>query len=434
MPKRVPPLTDLQIRRAKIQERPYRLADGYGLYIEIMPTGSKIWRLKYRRPDRRENRLTFGAYPGVSLVEAREKALAARSEIRAGRDPADRPRREARERDTCLTFEAVAREWHSIFNARWQPDTAADILHRLETDIFPEFGALPIGEVTGRDVLEAIRKIEERGALEVARRNLANCSRIFDYAASCTYVNGNPAAPVRRALRPKTTSHFAAITAEQLPDFLVALESNEARMKKTTRIAVRLMMLIFVRTSELIETPWSEIPLDTLDWVIPAHRMKMGRRRVNPSEMDHAVCPSRQVKELLMELHRLTGHCVYLFPNEKDDSRFMSENTILKVLERMGYKHEMTGHGFRTLAMSTLKEQLNYRHETVDRQLAHKFDDKLMDTYDRAEYMRERRKMMQDWADYLDAISAQARLPRSQDILTPFSQLSLGLKTGGTHE
>lgn len=135
-----------------------------------------------------------------------------------------------------------------------------------------------------------------------------------------------------------------------------------------------------------------------------------------------------------MELHRLTGHCVYLFPNEKDDSRFISENTILKVLERMGYKHEMTGHGFRTLAMSTLKEQLNYRHETVDRQLAHKFDDKLMDTYDRAEYMRERRKMMQDWADYLDAISAQARLPRSQDILTPFSQLSLGLKSGGTHE
>ena len=209
-------------------------------------------------------------------------------------------------------------------------------------------------------------------------------------------------------LVPREKGHFAAIGADKVLGLLRALYSNEARMGVPTRIAMRLMLLVFVRTSELIETPWSEIALEKGEWIIPWKRMKRGKRRINPDKTDHHVCLSRQALALVRELHRHTGGGPYLFPNLRDPKRPMSNNTLLKALERMGYKGDMTGHGFRALAMSTLKEKLGHRHEVVDRQLAHAQKDKLESAYDRAQYLNERRAMMQRWADYIDEVAMEA--------------------------
>lgn len=318
------------------------------------------------------------------------------------------------------TFEQVAREWHHTMLGQWQPQTAHDILHRFELDIFPLIGKLPVIEVQARDVLDAICAVERRGALEIASRLAANCSRVFRYAIRCGHADRNPAEHLREVLAPREKGHFAAIGPDGLPTLLRALYANEACMGLPVRVAMRLMLLVFVRTSELIETPWAEIDLDNGEWVIPRRRMKRGKRRINPDRTDHHVCLPRQGLVLLRELHRLTGGGTWVFPNMRDPGRPMSNNTLLKALERMGYKGDMTGHGFRSLAMSTLKEQLGYRHEVVDRQLAHAQKDKLESAYDRAKYLEERRAMMQRWADHIDELAAasltQGRPGRDSDV------------------
>lgn len=229
-------------------------------------------------------------------------------------------------------------------------------------------------------------------------------SQIFSYAIQCGLTDRNLVVDMKDVLKTRKASHFAAIDADDLPTFLGVIQRNEARMFQPTRIALRLMLLVFVRTSELIETPWSEIDLEKGEWFIPWQRMKRGKLTVNPDMTNHHVCLSRQALALLRELHALTGRSNHLFPNQRDPKKPISNNTILAVLERMGYKGRMTGHGFRALAMSTIKERLGYRHEVVDRQLAHALKDKIASAYDRAQFLQERRRMMQDWADYLDAV------------------------------
>lgn len=257
-------------------------------------------------------------------------------------------------------------------------------------------------------MLDAIRAIEARGALEVASRLTAVCVRIFNFAVRSGIADRNPAALLKEILQPRQPQKFASIPSEALPGFLRALHANEACMSMQTRIAMHLMLLVFVRTSELIETPWSEIDLEKGRWVIPWQRMKMGRRRLKPDKTDHEVFLAPQALALLRDLHRLTGKGLLLFPNMRDANRPMSNMALLKALERMGYKKLMTGHGFRSLAMSIIKERLGYRHETVDRQLAHKPKDKLQEAYDRARYLEERAKMMEAWANYIDAETAAA--------------------------
>lgn len=259
-------------------------------------------------------------------------------------------------------------------------------------------------------MLEAIRAVEGRGAVEIAKRLTSDCSRVFKYAIRCELTERNPAALLGEILEPQKKGHFAAISADELPTFLRALSANEACMGMPTRIAMRLMLLVFVRTSELIETPWSEIDLEKGEWVIPWTRMKRGKRRIKPDKTDHHVCPTRQAVALLHQLNRLTGGGTVLFPNQRDHHRPMSNMALLKALERMGYKGQMTGHGFRALAMSTLKEQLGIRHEVVDRQLAHAPKDKLESAYDTARYLEERKTMMQHWADYIDEITVKSLL------------------------
>ncbi|MGO4477421.1 tyrosine-type recombinase/integrase [Massilia sp. 2TAF26] len=406
MPKIVTPLTDTQVKNAKSKEKPYKLFDGGGLYLEVTTSGGKLWRMKYRKLDGKENRLAFGAYPEVTLSDARTKRAEARKLISDGIDPSqDRKDKNLSNRQAAAnTFEKLAREWHTNKLGSWRESTARDTLRRLELDIFPEIGSFPIGSITHQQMIAALRKIEARGAHEVAHRVKATCARVFTYANQQGIENRNPAADMRDVLKPSKAGHFAAITADELPAFLAAMETNDARLFKPTRIAIRLMLLIFLRTSELIETPWDEIDLEKGEWVVPWHRMKRGKLTINPDTSDHHVCLSRQALELLRELHSLTGGSGFVFPNQRDARKPMSNGAILMALKRMGYQNKMTGHGFRALAMSTIKERLGYRHEVVDRQLAHAQKDKVVSAYDRAQFLMERKTMMQDWADYIDEI------------------------------
>lgn len=401
------PLTEMQVRNAKPKDKAYKLFDGGGLFLHVQPNGSRIWRLKFRQPGGKENLLTFGPYPEITLQDAREKRLEARRLMLQGVNPArhrDDAKRLQAER-AANTFEKIAREWYANKVPTWSERTAKNMIVRLQADIFPSIGTRPITDLKHRDIIDTLRKIEERGATEIAKRLKAVCSQIFSYAIQCGLTERNLVADMKDVLKTRRASHFAAIDADELPAFLTSLERNEARMFEPTRIAVRLMLLIFVRTSELIETPWSEIDLEKGEWIIPWQRMKRGKLTVNPDTTNHHVCLSRQALALLRELHAITGGAKYLFPNQRDPKKPISNNTILVALERMGYKGRMTGHGFRALAMSTIKERLGYRHEVVDRQLAHAPRDKVASAYDRAQFLAERRKMMQDWADYIDSLS-----------------------------
>ncbi|TFW20821.1 DUF4102 domain-containing protein [Massilia arenosa] len=410
MPKIVRPLTDAEVRNAKPAETAYKLFDGDGLYLEVTTHGRKFWRFKYRRPDGLENRLSFGRYPEISLATAREKRADARAVLAQGIDPAVARSLALAAEALALgpTFEAVAREWHDVQSDNWTQRTRDNIIRQLERDIFPEIGSMRLKQIATVDVLRAVRKIESRGVRETAHRITANVNRIFIFAVHSGLIDRNPADHLVMVLKPANEQHFAAIGPDDLPQFLRALASNEARMGHVVRIAMRLMMLVFVRTSEFIETPWSEIDLEHGRWIIPWQRMKMGRRKVKPIKVDHDTCLPRQAVDLLRVLYTYTGAGKYLFPNQRTLDEPISNNTLLAALDRMGYKKQMTGHGFRALAMTTLKERLGYRHEVVDRQLAHVPKDKLESAYDRGAYFDERRRMMQDWADYLEKLELEA--------------------------
>lgn len=404
MPKLATPLTDIQVRNAKPKAATYTLADGGGMYLEIAPTGSKIWRMAYRQPNGKNTRLTFGAYPEVSLLDARQKRMDARRQRAAGTDPAQARRIDKVNKATAdaNTFEALAREWHATTIDKWQPRTAANILHRLEFDVFPLIGKHPIATIEAPVVLDVLRQIEKRGALDMAKRQGQVCSRVFRYAIASGKAKFDPIPSLRDALKSTEGGHHAAITADELPEFLRALAKSEARMFLPTRILMRLMLMMFVRTSELIETPWSEIDLENESWVIPWQRMKMGKRKVKPRKVDHHVFLPTQGWALLRELRAVTGGNKFLFPNQRDHQKPVSNGAILAALKRMGYGGKHTGHGFRSLAMGVIKERLGYRHEVVDRQLSHASGDAYGEAYDRAMFLDERRVMMQQYADYLD--------------------------------
>ncbi len=411
MPKLATPLTDIQVRNAKPKGKPYTLADGGGMYLEVAPTGSKIWRMAYRQPNGKNTRMTFGAYPEVTLLDARQKRMDAKKQKAAGTDPAQAKRIDKISKATASanTFEAVAREWHSNKLASWQDRTATNILHRLEVDVFPLIGRHPIAEIKAPVILDVLRQIEKRGALDMAKRQGQVCGQIFRYAIASGKADNDPVPSLRGALKPSTNGHHAAITADELPAFLRAFEKIEGRMFVPTKVMFRLMMMTFVRTSELTETPWSEIDLENESWVIDWHRMKMGKKKVNPRKVNHHVFLPKQGWTLLRELHAITGGNKYLFPNMRDHTKPATNFGILAAVKRMGYAGKMTGHGFRSLAMGVIKERLGYRHEVVDRQLSHASGDSYGEAYDRAMFLDERRVMMQQYADYLDKAAGGSR-------------------------
>lgn len=391
-------LNNLQCKNAQPKEKPYKLAAGRGLYLEVMPNGRKYWRMKYRFMGR-EKRLALGVYDEVSLKEADAKCTDARKLLDQNIDPGEAKKdvRRNAELNTANTFECVARKWHDTFKEKWSERHASTVLHRMEIDLFPEIGNLPIADIKPTQIIEALKKVQQRKAFEPARRLRQYCSQVFRYAIIHEIAHTNPAAEVGMVLKPVVRQHYACLDIKEVPDLLAALDSNYARLHTDTRLAIRLLMLTFVRTKELIEARWDEFDLGNAEWVVPAERMKMRN--------EHVVPLSRQTLEILKDLKDRNEKWGWVFPGHHSPRKHMSNNTVLKGLERLGYKGRMTGHGFRALAMTAIKERLGYRHEVIDRQLAHAAQSMVTRAYDRAQFLDERKIMMQRWSDYLDEIA-----------------------------
>lgn len=385
------------VKDAQEQNKTIKKADGHGLYLCAQPNGSAYWRYKYRFMGK-EKLLSLGIYPETTLAEAREKHRIAHKQVYNKIDPSKARQDEARNAqiDAANTYEVIAREWHQHNLEKWSRNHADTVMRRLELYMFPAIGKLPIRDITAPILLTALRGIEKRKAFEVARRSLQMSSQIFRYAIVTGRADRDIAVDLRGALKPFQRTNYAAMEIKDLPDFIRRLDRNEARLFPQTRLAVELMMLTFVRTSELIKAKWSEIDLDEAVWIIPAARMKMRK--------EHIVPLSTQSIAILCQLKEINPNRDYIFPSQKNPRSHMSNNTILMALGRMGYRGIHTGHGFRALAMSTIKERLHYRHEVVDRQLAHAPGNQVDKAYDRAKFLDQRKVMMQDWANYLDSL------------------------------
>jgi len=395
-------LSDSAIRQTKPASKARKLFDAGGLYLLINPTGSKWWRLKYRFAGK-EKLLSLGIYPEVGLKQAREARDTARKLLAGGRDPsAERKTAKAVliQRESG-SFEAVAREWFKKFSINWVPAHAETIIRRLERDILPWLGARPVAEIIAVDLLTILRRVEERGALETAHRINQICSQVFRYAIATGRAQRDPSADLRGALPPVPEKHYAALTKPaDVAGLLRAIERYQGSF--VVRCALRVAPLVFVRPGELRKAEWSEFDLEEATWRIPAAKMKM--------RTEHLVPLSRRAVEILGELSPLTGTGRYVFPSARTTSRPMSENAITAALRRMGYERgQMTAHGFRTLA-STLLNELGWPADAIERQLAHAERDGVRDAYNRAEYLAERRRMMQAWADYLDGLVADGRV------------------------
>jgi integrase len=389
-------LSDAKVRNAKSGSKPYKIADGEGLFLLIVPSGSKYWRLKYFFADK-EKLLALGVYPEITLSDAREQRAQARKALAAGSDPAE-ARKEAKRLATLRNanaFETVAREWFDKRKHEWAPASAKTTLARLERHILPKLGARPIAGIAAPEVLAMLRVIEETGALETAHRVMQICAQIFMYAIATGRAERNPVPDLRGALKTPVVKHYSFLKAADLPLFLKKLESYDGRPQ--TKLALRLLVLTFVRTKELRGAEWPEIDWDNAEWRIPADRMKMRELHIVPL--------SRQALATLRELQKLSGNRQYIFPNEHNPGTFMSENTMLFALYRMGYHSRTTGHGFRSTASTILNEH-DFRADLIERQLAHSERNAVRAAYNHAQYLPQRRKMMQWWADYLDKFAA----------------------------
>lgn len=395
-------LNDKRCKAAQPKEKPYKLSDGGGLYMLVKPDGGKFWRMKYRFM-RKERLLSFGAYPTISLLDARDHREAAKKLLLAGKDPSSV--KQENDRNAILasknTFEVVALEWIEKEREHWTPNYINDVTARLEKNVFPFVGSRPIADITPSEFLhDVLRKIEKRKAYYLAGRVRRTCGQIFRYGVATSRCERDITHDLKDALKTKPTEHFAALTIEQLPDFLQVLEKNDMRLYPQTRRAIKLLMLTFTRTKELIEArrDTGELDFKNGKWEIPATRMKKRK--------PHIVPLSKQAIKLFKEQLEDTEHLnsPYVFPRQFRPKAHMSNATILVGIGRMGYKGEMTGHGFRALAMSTIKEKLGYRHEVVDRQLAHVQRSMTDQAYDRAQFLDERKKMMQEWANLIDTL------------------------------
>ena len=387
-------LTDSKVKSAKPKERAYKLSDGAGMYLQVTPTGSKYWRLKYRFGGK-EKTLALGVYPDVKLKAARAKRNAARELLEACKDPGLAKKEQKRQEimRASNTFEAVAREWYEQQRHRWTAKHAKKLISSLESNIFPALGNRPIAEITAPELLDVLRVIEHRGALVMARDVLQRCSAVFRFAIASCRAEKNPAADLQGALKPPKETHYASLDAKDLPEFLNKLEQYDGH--RMTQIGIRLLMLTFVRTGELRAAKWKEFDIENRLWRIPAERMKMG--------VEHLVPLSDQVVECLTELHDLTGYYDLAFPGRNNVRKPMSENTILFGLYRMGYHGKATGHGFRSTA-STVLHEMQFPSDAIERQLAHGERDKVRAAYNKALYLEKRTEIMQAWADYLDTV------------------------------
>lgn len=390
-------LTDTQIRKAKPQEKPYKLSDSGGLYVAINPTGGKLWRLNYRFNGKQKT-LYLGSYPAISLLDARNIRDEAKKQLANSIDPATAKKaaKESRRGELANSFEVIAREWHQTTMTNKSESHAKKVMRFLEKDVFPWLGSMPITDIEAPDVLTVCRRIEQRGANEIAHNVRSICSRVFRYSIATGRAIRNPVPDLQGALKPTTPKHFAAITEpNEIGALLRACYGYTGHF--ATQCALKLSFLVMLRPGEVRKAEWSDIDLEHREWRIPGDKMKMRN--------EHIVPLSRQAVSILEEIRPLTGTGRYVFPSVRSAERPMSENTVNAALRRMGYtSDQMTAHGFRSMASTRLNEAHLFHPDAIERQLAHGEKDKVRAAYHRAQYLPERVKMMQWWADYLDSL------------------------------
>jgi integrase len=385
------PLNDMQIHRAKPEDKPYTLGDGQGLSLLIEPNGSKSWRFRYRYAGK-PKMISLGVYPTITLANARSRRDDARKLVAEGKNPSEvrKEQKIALQTESESAFEKIAIEWHQMKSAKWSAGYASDIMEAFQNDIFPYVGTRPIGEIKPLELLNVLRKIEKRGALEKMRKVRQRCSEVFRYAIATGRAEFNPAADLSSVLEVHQSNHFPFLKADEMPDFLRALDSYTG--SRLVQIATKLLMITGVRTIELRAALWQEFDLDNAIWEIPAERMKMRR--------PHLVPLSTQALDLLNQLKIMTGNYRYVFPGRNDPNKPMSEASINQVIKRIGYSGKVTGHGFRH-TLSTILHEEGYSTAWVEMQLAHTDKNKIRGTYNHAQYLEDRRDMMQWYANQL---------------------------------
>lgn len=391
------PLTDVAIRAAKPADKPLRLFDADGLYLEVAPAGGKWWRFKYRFGGK-EKRISLGVYPDVGLRDARERRDGARKLLANGVDPgvARKVQKAATVERTANSFEAVAREWFARYSPGWAKSHADKIMARLEKDAFPWLGSRAIAEIKAPELLSVLRRVEGRGAVDTAHRVQQNCGQVFRYAVATGRAERDVSADLKGALPPARHTHFASVTnPQEVAALLRALDGFQGTF--VVQCALRLAPMFFVRPGELRTAEWSQFDLDKAEW----------RYTVSKTKTEHLVPLAKQAVAILRELYALTGHRQYVFPG-RDVKKPMSGAAINAALRRLGFdtKTEITGHGFRAMARTILHEQLRFPSEVIEHQLAHKVSDSLGTAYNRTKFIDDRVAMMQKWADYLERMKA----------------------------
>ena len=397
-------LTDTAIKKAQPTDKLQKLSDGGGLQLHVVPTGGKLWRWAYRFEGKQKT-MPLGIYPATSLAQARELHREGVKLLATGVDPMAQKKADkvAKAVANENNFEAVAREWWAHWkHARTSDHHVEQTLRRLVADVFPAIGTRPIAEIEAPELVAMAKEIEKRGAGELAKRSLQVCSMIFRYAIANGKASRNPAIDIRPSdvLKARKVENYARVGAGELPQLLRKIEAYQGR--PTTRLALKLMALTFVRTSELIEARWAEFDLDAARWDIPAERMKM--------RQPHIVPLSPQAVDILRTLHTVSGGRELVFPGERNHSKPMSNNTLLKALEIMGYKHTMTGHGFRGVASTVLHEH-EFDHQHIEAQLAHATRSSTSAAYNHAIYLKQRSEMMAWCGNYIESVGKGNVLP-----------------------
>ncbi|EOB4318987.1 tyrosine-type recombinase/integrase, partial [Shigella dysenteriae] len=375
------PLNDMQIRRAKPEAKAYTLGDGQGLPLLVEPNGSKSWRFRYRYAGK-PKMISLGVYPTITLAEARARRDEARKIVAEGKNPSEvrKEQKLALRIQSENAFEKIAREWHQMKSAKWSAGYASDIIEAFQNDIFPYVGTRPVGEIKPLELLNVLRKIEKRGALEKMRKVRQRCSEVFRYAIATGRAEFNPAADLSSALEVHKSNHFPFLKSDEIPDFLRALDSYAG--SRLVQIATKLLMVTGVRTIELRAALWQEFDLDNAIWEIPAERMKMRR--------PHLVPLSTQVLGFLNELKSMTGNYRYVFPGRNDPNKPMSEASVNQLIKRIGYAGKLTGHGFRH-TLSTILHENGFNTAWIEMQLAHVDKNTIRGVYNHAQYIEDRK-------------------------------------------
>jgi len=394
------PLKETALRALKLPEKPQKLFDGNGLFLLVTPKGAKSWRLKYYFQGK-EKLLSLGSYPLVSLKEARERAMSARKTLEGGTDPSALRKQEKEKVQNV--FELVALEWHERQTAKWSATYAEATLNRMKRNLFPFIGSKAVNEVTAPEILALLRKVEARGTIGTAHALKDICSSVMRYAIATGRAERDPAADLRGALSPYVKKHRPALTTpESVGNLMHSIYHYQGSL--VVRSALQLMALTFCRSTEIREAEWGEFDFDDNLWRIPADRMKMKR--------DHLVPLSRQAIGVLEKLRPYSGKGQYVFPSYRSEAIPFGKTALQRAIRVMGFeREEMCPHGFRAMA-STLLNELGYNADWIERQLAHVPHSRVRGIYNRAEYLPERRRMLQEWADYLDALREKAQASR----------------------